>query len=131
MTASHEAQPRRWRSPTPTPIQTRPNTSTIAPITPAAKPNARGSPTPTRISGATMNSSPRPTIRTPRSIVSTAGSVTQIGRDGGGEGAGGGQPGGTGGAGGVGEGPRRPGENWSSTRGSERTNRQPRLPGGQ
>src|SRR3989442_14985178 len=72
------------RSPTPTPIQMRPNTSTIAPITPAAKPNARGSPTPTRISGATMKRSPRPTIRTPRRIVSTARSVTPIGRDGGG-----------------------------------------------
>src|SRR2546426_591786 len=42
MTASHQAQPRRWRSPTPTPIQMRPNKSTIAPITPAAKPKASG-----------------------------------------------------------------------------------------
>src|SRR5213594_3167075 len=41
-----------------------------------------GSPTPTRISGATMKRSPRPTIRTPRRIVSTARSVTPIGRDG-------------------------------------------------
>src|SRR5256885_13494486 len=94
MTASHQAQPRRWRSPTPTPIQMRPNTSTIAPITPAAKPKASGNPTPTRISGATMNRSPRPTIRTPRRIVRTARRVTPIGRDGGGEGPGGEEPGG-------------------------------------
>src|SRR2546428_12716888 len=100
MTASHQAQPRRWRSPTPTPIQMRPNTSTIAPMTPAAKPKASGNPTPTRISGATMNRSPRPTIRTPRRIVRTARRVTPIGRDGGGEGAGGEEPGGGGAPGG-------------------------------
>ena len=68
----------------PTPIQMSPRTKTIAPITLAAKPKASGSPTPTRIRGAMMNRSPTSTIKMPSRIVSTARSVTPIGRDAGG-----------------------------------------------
>lgn len=65
----------------PTPIQMRPSTKTIAPTALAAKPKAIGSPTPTRISGATRKRIPRRTIKTPTRIVRTARIVTPTGRD--------------------------------------------------